>query len=95
MPSRSLSLWQCHVFCGHGQRLSPKTPVPMHRGDAERAQPSLGTYCSALMYSLSMGMHITLPTRTPQRTSSNLRPRFSPVMVRRVPPCLGPVSGDS
>lgn len=60
------------------------------------ATPHLqGTHCSALMYSLSMGMHITFPTRTPERTSSNFRPRFSPIMVKRVPPCRGPVSGNS
>ena len=53
------------------------------------------THCSALMYSLSTGLHSTLPTRTPSRTSSNRSPRFSPVMVSRVPPCRGPVSGDS
>lgn len=52
-------------------------------------------YCSALMYSLSTGLHSTLPTCTPSRTSSNRRPRFSPVMVSLVPPCRGPVSGDS
>lgn len=53
------------------------------------------THCSALMYSLSTGLHSTLPTRTPSRTSSKRRPRFSPVMVSRVPPCRGPVSGES
>lgn len=53
------------------------------------------THCSALMYSLSTGLHSTLPTRTPSRTSSKRRPRFSPVMVSRVPPCRGPVSGNS
>lgn len=54
-----------------------------------------GTHCSALIYSLSMGLHSTLPTRTPSCTSSKRRPRFSPMMVSRVPPCRGPVSGDS
>lgn len=54
-----------------------------------------GTHCSALIYSLSTGLHSTLPTRTPSCTSSKRRPRFSPIMVSRVPPCRGPVSGDS
>lgn len=56
---------------------------------------SRGTHCSALMYSLSTGLHSTLPTRTPSRTSSKRRPRFSPMIVSLVPPCRGPVSGDS
>lgn len=47
------------------------------------------------MYSLSKGLHSTLPTRTPSRTSSKRRPRFSPKIVSLVPPCRGPVSGDS
>lgn len=59
-----------------------------HRGrafPAHRPSPRC-THCSALMYSLSRGLHSTLPTRTPSRTSSKRSPRFSPMMVSRVPP---------
>lgn len=55
----------------------------------------LSTYCSALMYWSSWGLQATLPMRTPVWMSLNCRPRFSPMMVSMVPPCLGPVSGDS
>lgn len=72
--------------------LSTSNNVP--RPQALITHPSL-PYCSALMYSLSTGLQSTLPTCTPSRTSSKRRPRFSPVMVSRVPPCRGPVSGDS
>lgn len=53
------------------------------------------THCSALIYSSSMGWQSTLPSRTPFWMSRKCRPRFSPMMVSRVPPCLGPVSGKS
>ena len=54
-----------------------------------------GPHRSALMYSPSIGWHGTLPTRTPFWMSWKTRPRFSPEIVSQVPPCLGPVSGDS
>lgn len=52
-------------------------------------------YFSALTYSSSTGKQGTLPTLTPIWISLNCRPRFSPRMVTLVPPCRGPVSGDS
>lgn len=53
------------------------------------------THLSALTYSSSIGTQGTFPSRTPVIMSLNCRPRFSPVMVSLVPPCRGPVSGNS
>lgn len=64
------------------------------RSEAMRTE-IVSTYCSALMYWSSWGLQVTLPIRTPVWMSLNCRPRFSPVMVNMVPPCLGPVSGNS
>ena len=61
----------------------------------DRHSEEKDTHCSALMYCSSTGLQATLPMRTPVWMSLNCRPRFSPVMVNMVPPCLGPVSGNS
>lgn len=60
-------------------------------GCGEAQRPHSRTHLSALTYSAGMELQRTPATRRP--TSREVRPRFSPTMVIRVPPSLGPMSG--
>ena len=73
---------------GSGRRSGPGAR-PQAGGEAQR--PHSRTHLSALTYSVGMALQRTPATRTP--TSREVRPRFSPTMVIRVPPSLGPMSG--
>jgi len=47
----------------------------------------------AVTYSASMLSHLSSPTYTASCTSAAVRPRFTPVIVNRVPPVNGPLDG--
>lgn len=51
------------------------------------------SYCSAVMYPSSCGVHCTPATSTLPTSSEKDRPRFKPWIVTRVPPSKGPASG--
>lgn len=51
------------------------------------------SYCSAVMYPSSCGVHCTPATSTLPSSSEKDRPRFRPWMVTSVPPSRGPATG--
>lgn len=51
------------------------------------------SYCSAVMYPASCGVHCTPATSTLPSSSEKDRPRFRPWMVTSVPPSRGPATG--
>lgn len=51
------------------------------------------SYCSAVMYPSSCGVHCTPATSTLPSSSEKDRPRFRPWMVTSVPPSRGPAIG--
>lgn len=87
-------IWHVFIFlclCIHLHSM-PLYSTVWHHASLSKGRGGV-SYCSAVMYPSSFGVHCTPATSTLSCSSEKDRPRFKPWMVTRVPPSRGPATG--